>query len=788
MPITQPAARTFFLNEQHELAHAEKDGGGGLPKFGDINWRDKGQRIHQSLSSARDQLTSKTRDPLRGRRFFLVANPVEEVPKVSSAKKYPDGHYAEKPNYRRDHSRIFRRLGLDLIGVHENGSATVHALSDRVERLLTTSNSLEEEGRQEQSRWATIDTFSPIPIDFRIDREWLGKLSKSKLVDAVVELQPLLTRVEVQDVFRALAGLLEGEQQEAFTGNGSDFSGRHWIRGRVTRRSLESFAKHFFSIQSLHEPLSTPVALAQRRPRRVIASTATHTYPSSRAPLPCVAVVDTGVPANHVLAPYRRSGGYQDPDSPAAYAGDHGSFVASRIVFGDGHPQGAPAHGTCQFLDVMIAQDEMMINDKAVMRALEAVVATSPDVRVFNLSFGDTKSLQSHSSIEKREKLILLQDLDNFVFARDVIVVVAAGNSPPGVIPTTPYPRHVDDPQWALGSWACGFNTLTCGATVGALVPDGLVKATGWPSPFTRIGPGICDAPIPEFAAPGGNTTDNYQFRPHFGVWGYTASGNWEDRAGTSHAAPILAREAAFALDELQRACEPGTKPFAATAKAFLVLTAKRSSLPPQVMPLAERTLGYGQATAERLTRPDPATGVMVWQGVLEGPNDIARVQIPIPQTWLQQAQSPKLRIVCSWETPVHEAVQDLWACRRVSIRLKTSAQSKALRGTHGSHRSYPLIDRSFDLGSDNLARQKIDVNSDQWLLEVFYEIIADHYPGIVFSPQQRIGIAAALFDDQEDPVSPQAAIQALPIAASMVRLSTLSTPLAVPIIVKSRS
>ena len=51
--------------------------------------------------------------------------------------------------------------------------------------------------------------------------------------------------------------------------------------------------------------------------------------------LPSVAIVDTGIPADHViLSPYRR-GQYMDPDSFGMPAGDHGSFVGSRAVFGD---------------------------------------------------------------------------------------------------------------------------------------------------------------------------------------------------------------------------------------------------------------------------------------------------------------------------------------------------------------------------------------------------------------------------------------------------------------------
>ena len=61
----------------------------------------------------------------------------------------------------------------------------------------------------------------------------------------------------------------------------------------------------------------------------------------------------------------------------------------------------------------------------------------------------------------------------------------------------------------------------------------------------------------------------------------------------------------------------------------------------------------------------------------------------------------------------------------------------------------------------------------DTWLVELSYEQVADYYPAIDFSPQQRVAFAAELWDDSEDPTNAQDAIQALPIAETMTRLST---------------
>jgi hypothetical protein len=791
-PVTP---RTFFLNEQHELAHGEKEAGGSLPKLAPLDWRARGDRIHDSLSTARETIRG-SRDPLRANRYFLATVPAPTIKKHSkNLRRAPQGIVEEETDYAGEHSLVFRRLGLDLLAVDQEGHALVHAPASRVEQLLTTATALSEEGLREQARWVTIESFSPAPPSFRIDKEWVDTLSAKAPVDAVVELQPLLTRVEVEQVIHAILQALGARaERERFTRMGTDFSGRHWYRGMLSRESLRLISEQFFSVQALHPPLQTAVAVgsARKAPSRLSTPQPVPPPVVDPATLPAIAVVDVGVPPGHSLLARFRRGSYVSPDAPAGLVADHGSRVASRVVFGDpdfsaGVGQARPG---CAFVDVNVAANSSNVDDKAVLTALQAIVATYPDVRVFNLSFGEFAPLGSHPAVERREKLLLLQDLDNFVFRSDVVVIVAAGNSRPGLLPASNYPDHVDDPQWALGSWACGFNTLKCGSYVGRLSPGGLVKNLGWPSPFTRIGPGgVCTAPVPEFSANGGNCTDQYQFAPGLGVWFCNAAGLWEDHVGTSLAAPLLAREVAFAIEDLQRRCEQGARPFGATVKAFLTLTADpTTAMPMNVQTLAERTLGRGTAKADRLRTPLPRSAVMIWQGILNGPQDKARVQVPIPKSWLREASHPLLRVIAAWESPVNQAVEHIWASRRVEVQLRPSATARALTPAGRNHPSYPLLDRRYDLGTALLEKAKVTLpEGDVWLLEVSYKEIADYAATIEFSPHQRVGIAMELADEGDEPVTPQAALQALPQALTMTRLTVPENRIPNPIIVRPR-
>jgi hypothetical protein len=778
--------RNFFLNEAHELSPEEKRGGGRIPDYVGIEWGAKGRRLADSMDSVTRRIRA-SRDPLRDDKYFVVAQPVPELRKRSKAKGKPP-EFDEPTNFGGGHGRTFERLGLNLLQVTDDGLAIVHAPAERLGQLAARTRRLDSLGAREQSRWATIDLFETIPLNLRVDADWLKSLGQ-EATDVVFELQPVLNRVEADRVLRAIADVLAEYDTERLVATGTDFSGRFWFRGKASRNTVRSIARDFFSVQAIHSPLFSNVSATGRAvARRQVRFAAPAPAPDARD-LPCVAVVDLGVPSDHVqLAQYCRGRFVPQAASSIAYD-DHASFVASRVVFGDWDNSDGleSAAATCSFYDVVVGDGyENRVNDKVVMDALRGVRGAAPDVRVFNLSIGDARPLGAFPDVEQREKRLLLQDLDNFAFANDALIVVAAGNSPAGVSPIHAYPSHFADPRWALGPWAAGLNTLVCGSYVKHVATGALVRVAGWPSGFSRIGPGLCDAPVPSFCAGGGNSTEAYQFQAGFGVWGLSGQGLAEDRAGTSHSAPILAREAALAMDALRHYCPPGTNPFAVTIRAFLALTASATTHDPAVRALAERTLGFGSASHLRLIHPKPGSAILFWQGIIQSPRDIVRVQLPVPSSWLEQASAPILRIAICYDPPVNDSARDTWTCRRVKAVLHTGADEHTVRAPSGAHHSYPLIVREYTKLKPYAPSGDRPAGGDMWLLELQYEEIFDYVPGMIFDPQQRVAFVAELVDGAERPVDPQPAIQGLPAAATMSRLAAVPAQVRSSVLVRS--
>ncbi len=163
----------------------------------------------------------------------------------------------------------------------------------------------------------------------------------------------------------------------------------------------------------------------------------------------------------------------------------------------------------------------------------------------------------------------------------------------------------------------------------------------------------------------------------------------------------------------------------------------------------------------------------------------MARIQIPIPNGWLSTAAEPYFRVILAWDPPVNAAIPNIWATRRISGQLRPGVDVTALRPrTVGAASTYPLIERHYNL---RRLPKDVEISDDIWLFELSYQQIAEYHPAISFSPQQRVALAAELIDRGPKRVSPQSAIQALPISQTMVRLSIPPVVVRTPVMLRTQ-
>jgi len=775
MPPSSSKPKNYFLNESHELSVEEKSGGGRHVEYPGINWPQKAQRLHSSLERVTHR-TSESRDPLSRRRYYLIADPSAQIIKASKAKDAVRGQKLEAVVFSGEQSKFFERIGLDLIEVHHpSGVATVHATPERMEQLLNKTSQLAQLGAREQARFVAFESFEWLSAKWKFDQEWLDEIGQ-KTAEGYIKLQPLISEIEADLVIRALEQTFRGQTGVTLRGKGRSYLGRYFIRATVNAQMIKKLADDFTSIQSIHPPI---LAFTASIPPEV--GTATKPSPPSLSgspkTLPCVAVVDTAVPQEHDWLKSYRRGIVTGLNCSNTENDNHGSMVASRVVFGDADLSNSatPPQATCRFLEVRVGTGkEGKILSESVSSALAAAISAAPDVRVFNLSFDGDRRLDDLPAKQRAETLKHIEEIDNFAFDQDVLLVVAAGNAQQGLVPSPGYPLHFDNPGWELHSYPRAFNALTCGGVAGRLSAGGLASEVDAPSPFTRVGPGFANSPKPDFCASAGNSNLDYRPLPNSGVWGYSALGDAREDFGTSFAAPLLAREAAFVFEELRPKCPGDSRPFACAVKAILALTADdvAKKLSDGLQPLAKRTLGFGRASAMRFQKPIQHRARFIWQGVIAHDDDVVRVQLPIPAAWIAEAASPQLQICVAWDAPVCAAAENQWSCRDVKITIRPGPEAAALRGSHGKVQGYPLFKRIWKLDK---AREKKTVEGNFWVLEFSYSQAAAYAAGHIVPTSQRVAFAAEIWDEAETPLEPHSFVQSLPIASTLIRLSNTS-------------
>jgi hypothetical protein len=149
-------------------------------------------------------------------------------------------------------------------------------------------------------------------------------------------------------------------------------------------------------------------------------------------------------------------------------------------------------------------------------------------------------------------------------------------------------------------------------------------------------------------------------------------------------------------------------------------------------------------------------------------------------------AKNPILRLVVCSDPPVNQSAhKTIWACRKVKPVLYSHPDGQYVPAPRGGHASFPVIDRTYKLDryKPGLAKGAV---GDLWLLDLSYAQIYPFPAAMDFDPRQRVAFAAELIDSADEPVDPQAAMQALPIAHSMTRLSVPSDPIRSPVIVRT--
>jgi len=297
--------------------------------------------------------------------------------------------------------------------------------------------------------------------------------------------------------------------------------------------------------------------------------------------------------------------------------------------------------------------------------------------RIVNFSIGNDRAVFSGS-----KSTALAAIIDQLCRELNMLIVVPTGNSWPQDYvdlssPSDEYTLQLlESEQTRLIDPAPAAIALTVGGIADRDLTDLRYRPLGrrgWPSPFTRRGPGIQSAVKPELVAPAGaraldlasgTMIDDQELGVLCARGGAASEGLFASSAGTSLAVPRVANVAATVLRH-----NPGIS--ANMLRALVIQSAQPTSadypLPegkPAEQKAARRSLeGYGVADPIRAAFSDEHRTVLVAEDKI--PMDAIHLyNVPIPPTFFESGGQRGLTIALAYDPPVRAKRYDYVASK----------------------------------------------------------------------------------------------------------------------------
>lgn len=529
---------------------------------------------------------------------------------------------------------------------------------------------IESDSNRGKSYFSPIDTFSSIPVESKIDSSIKGSRSKEK-ISVVFNLYSALTGREKFPVNQAIVNELIKVSSDVVQSSFSN--GTTSISCTLDSDKISAVAEQFSSIKDVKLDENAFVENAidtQELPKSLKIQ-----VPKSKS---SICVIDSGIKDGGGVF----SGIISDtmeylPKGAVESHYVHGTFVASRCVFGDNIDA---CLGTnilspyCRVIDVRtfgIDSSGRKVNprDSHLRRIIETVVIKlHKTVKVYNLSFGFDSSIKDHEYSE------LAKLLDFLSKEYKVLFVIASGNitSLLGKYPT----QHFRSPSARIGSPAESILSLTVGAISKHADSNSLSKQ-GELSPFSKIGPGADLGLKPELVAHGGNLIVKYDRSPRVSTYGISPDGkSLAVDVGTSFSAPLIAQYAQRLFD-----IYPGSD--VNLVKALLCHFSVNKSLPFGTANPTRHCTGLGEPAIESAILAGPHNAAFIFEGSLDQEN-YQYIAFHIPKSLAQDNRNSRLKIKV---TLVYDPKVDVdnpaeYSQSRVSLFIeKPGAKKKAIIG-----------------------------------------------------------------------------------------------------------
>lgn len=675
---------------------------GGGKTYTRQNYAEHGRRLMKSASETQSRIYQKLDSEIIDEVVYTIATAQDSPIKESRHR--------------------LKSIGVEIIQIDPKSSSIGVAVSSRanftnlIEKIEQYASTIQNRGK---SYFAAIEKIDEVdPID-KIDHE----LTSEGIHNCIIYLYSQLSADEQRKVLQAVSVNIQSEQEVDSKFLKTSVSGLA-LTARLTSAKIIELAKQYNSIRQIK--LNSSIRLGGSRRGDPIANfTAVNTADNKVL----VAVLDSGInEKSPYIAPFFVDR-FADFDVGTTFDMSHGTFVASRIIYGDNIIDQVTAgilNGVCNIIDIPVFYRDARGRDLSLLEGdiidiLNNFIDEKPSVKLFNLSFGITRPIQDRSISS------LANEIDAISKKHDKTFIIAAGNI------------HHDDPlDWKTFPVYCGSadsritppSEALLAITVGSYATQQNMRDIALPnqiSPFSRNGPGMDGGIKPELVSSGGNSYVNARnlgdFNDGSAAVGIDDSGNHlAYDVGTSFAAPIVTHYASQVL-----ASDPSMS--SNLLKAYLIHFATNIGLHSAVAHRPDHKYGFGEFQFADFIGHSPSKMAFFYEGHLDSENYL-HIPFHIPRAF------------------------DTMTTKRLKLKF-TVVHDPAVDGVNPSE--YSLSDILFELSKrDGGSKQKVSGSnksvskySSKWNPVIKYERVFDRkFSSGEWEIRLRLNTRGSLEDD----------------------------------------
>lgn len=513
-------------------------------------------------------------------------------------------------------------------------SSSKAAFNDVVTAIETYRTSPKNSGK---SKFSEVEELSNITFEEKATTRVHDIDENEHQSEYLIGLYDDMTRVEETAVVEEIKSFVNssgGEYIEKF-----ETSAGPVVKIKSKKDLLRSLANSFVAVQSVDVNEDIMVESAYEADPISEETTVLPNTSSAYA-----AVFDSGVKENRLLSDSLIGQVFPFGRPQNDYGFDHGTMVASRVIYGDTIKEQSISgvfEPDVKVLSVCIKKyDSSSLNitkrDDVVKVIRKTVEEYHQTIRVYNLSIAFIPR-QANLVPWVQDNVVhpVAAELDALAKKYNVLFVISAGNFPFNrIYPEAAYPHYFNDDNTRILPPSESMLNVCVGSIAKEEIGQCMARANQ-PSPFTRRGPGYSGFRKPDVVAHGGNTTHTWADNQYLSATGISPNGNICYANGTSFSAPLITRIAAKIFEQMPTAS-------ASLVKALIIHSSSYNSGIVNYERI-ENIVGNGIPDINSIFSSTKSSQNYVYDGEL-GFRDVVKIPFYIPST-LTGRTGDKLKI-----------------------------------------------------------------------------------------------------------------------------------------------